>query len=478
MKKGVKIAIIVGVVVVILIGVMGVAVSKISGKMQEAMEAMDADMDTTYKVAKQDLRQEIVSSGTVVGIEENAYTSPVTAKVDEIRVQVGEIVKKGDVLLTYDTADLGDNLAKVKIQAQSERASGNASYEAADEAKDKTSDAKKKVKKLKKQVADAKSEVEKVNDQITAAQNDLDDVETYNAREQAKAEIPKEDGTMYQPVLKDTKELKLKIQALNKELTKKSETLTDKQTKLAEQQGVVSANKDVKVSSSTKAQISAANQLSEMNVNDAQESLDAAEAGITANESGIVSSISAVKGAYASETQTLLTIIDKEAIGVEFSIAKDDLGIVTEGKKARVVIGENEYIGTVEFISHVAVDDMLVTGGKNGNGGTIKGRILLDNPDDNIFIGVSAKVYILIGEVENALAVPYEALNSDIDGDFVYVVNDENIIERRDVTTGMRSDEYYEILDGIAEGDKVITDVTKNMKPGDEYVAPNAMVMQ
>ena len=61
-------------------------------------------------------------------------------------------------------------------------------------------------------------------------------------------------------------------------------------------------------------------------------------------------------------------------------------------------------------------------------------------------------------------------MNTDIDGDFVYVVNKENLVERKNVTVGIYSDEYYEVLDGVQEGDKVITNVTKEMKPGDLYV--------
>ena len=72
--------------------------------------------------------------------------------------------------------------------------------------------------------------------------------------------------------------------------------------------------------------------------------------------------------------------------------------------------------------------------------------------------------------------IPYEALNTDIDGDFVYVVNKENLIERKNVTVGIYSDEYYEVLDGVKEGDKVITNVTKEMKPGDLYVNTAGMV--
>lgn len=108
--------------------------------------------------------------------------------------------------------------------------------------------------------------------------------------------------------------------------------------------------------------------------------------------------------------------------------------------------------------------------GETEVGGTIKGRVLIDNPDDNIFIGVSAKVFIFVGEAKQSLVIPFESLNMDIDGDFVYVVNSENLIERKNVTVGIYSNEYYQVLDGLSEGDKVIREVAIDMKPGDEYV--------
>lgn len=59
-----------------------------------------------------------------------------------------------------------------------------------------------------------------------------------------------------------------------------------------------------------------------------------------------------------------------------------------------MVIAGKEYEGTIDYVSRVAVSDMTMTG--NNTSGTIKGRILIDNPDDNIYIGVSAKAYILL----------------------------------------------------------------------------------
>lgn len=470
-KKPKKSLIIVIVLIsILLVGALVWAVVGISKSMQAAMEQMGMQDDSLYEVEKQDIRQEITTSGITVGLEKDAYTSPVTAKVEDICVEVGQIVRKGDILLTYDTSNLGDDLEKVKIQAKSERAAGNANYEMADEAADKVSLAKKKINKLEKEIKKLKKEIESISDQIVEYEDQLAETEKKNAKEEAAAATPTEEGTTREPKLIDTASITKSIRSLNKNLSKKQEELAEKQADLAEQQGIVSANKDVKVSESTKAQMEAVEQLSNMNINDAQESLDKAEAGIVTATDGIVESVEIIKGAYASETQTLLTIIHSDSVGVEFSISKDDLDSISTGQKARVVIAGNEYQGTVDYISRVAVDDTLL-GNVSAGGGTIKGRIRLSNPDDGIYIGVTAKVYIFVGESDGTLAVPYEALNTDVDGDFVLVVNAENIIERRDVTLGLYSDNYYEITDGLEEGDRVIRNVTSDMKPGDEYVS-------
>lgn len=464
-KKTIIIIVIIVIIVLALAYAIGSGAKKFSQNMQDQMNEMMEGEDGTYTVDRQDVEQEITTSGSVIGIEKISYTSPVTAKVEDICVEVGQTVSKGDILLTYDSSKLGDDLAKVKIQAQSDRAAGNESYEAANEAAGKASAARKKVKELKADIKKLEKEIAALSKKVSAYEEQMASTQTQQDQDSSEEEADGEKASGENAV--DQKAYKKAVS----DLEKKNAELAEKQQSLAEQESIVAANEDVKVSESTKAQISAANQLSDMNVNDAQESLDAAEAGITASGSGIVESIDIVKGAYANETQTLMTIIDSDKIGVQFSISKDDLGSISKGQKARVVISGNEYEGTVDFVSRVASSDMQMSSGTSqSTGGTITGRIVLDEPDENIYIGVSAKVYIFVGKSEQTLVIPYEALNTDMDGDFVYIVNKENLIERKDVTLGIYSDEYYEVLEGLEEGDRVICNVTSDMKQGDEYV--------
>lgn len=498
-KWGVALIIVAVIAVVVGLGYsMSQSVKQFQTAMKDAADEMGSD--DLYVVEKVDVEQEIATSGTTIGLEEDAYTSPVTAKVDDIRVEVGQTIHKGEVLITYDASELGDNLAKVKIQAESERAASNESFEAANKAAGKADTAESKAKKLQKEVDSLKKDVTKLSDKITDKQDELTEAQEKNAKAEAanaeaKAEAKEKAATKAaeaaargettenitteayteQPLI-DTKEIQTDIRDLNKKLNQKTEKLTEKQSELAEQESIAKANEDVSVSDSTKAQISAARELSDMTINDAQEAYDEGLAGITAKTDGIISSIQVIKGSYASETQTLLTIIDADQIGVKFTISKDDLGSVQPNQKVRIVIGNNQYEGFVQYISRVASSDSTYAVSGSNSGGNIEGKIVVNNPDDNLYIGVSAKVYIFVGKSEGTLAVPYEALNTDINGDYVYVVDKDNKIQRKDVKIGIFSDEYYEITEGIEEGDKVIREVTKDMKPGDEYVSPTPAV--
>ena len=97
-KKSNKKAIIVIVLAaVIIVGCGIISVVKSMKQVKEAMGSISSDDESLYTVDQQDVEQEITTSGTVVGISQNAYTSPVTAKVEDVCVEVGQTVKKGDV---------------------------------------------------------------------------------------------------------------------------------------------------------------------------------------------------------------------------------------------------------------------------------------------------------------------------------------------------------------------------------------------
>ncbi len=68
---------------------------------------------------------------------------------------------------------------------------------------------------------------------------------------------------------------------------------------------------------------------------------------------------------------------------------------------------------------------------------------------------MTARVEINTAEKENTLAVPLTALKTNNNGSYVVLVKPDGSTENRTVTTGIYSDEFVEIVDGLDEGDQV-----------------------
>ena len=115
MKKGIKVLIVVGIIVVVLIaGVVG-----LSAIGQKAMEAYSAQTLTTTALERKDLTNTISLTGNI----QSASTRKVyleasgAGKAQTLNVKEGDAVKEGDVLCVFDTTDLQKQYDKTKLQA-------------------------------------------------------------------------------------------------------------------------------------------------------------------------------------------------------------------------------------------------------------------------------------------------------------------------------------------------------------------------
>ena len=70
----------------------------------------------------------------------------------------------------------------------------------------------------------------------------------------------------------------------------------------------------------------------------------------------------------------------------------------------------------------------------------------------------------------DAVLVPVMAVNVDVDGEFVYVV-ENSIVVKKPVTTGISSDTMVQILEGLSQGEQVVTDVSSGLMEGMTVVA-------
>ena len=81
----------------------------------------------------------------------------------------------------------------------------------------------------------------------------------------------------------------------------------------------------------------------------------------------------------------------------------------------------------------------------------------VDDPENMLLPAMTARVEINTAEKNDALVVPLSTLKTDTHGSYVIVKNDDGTQENRYVSTGIYSDEYVEILEGLSEGEQVVS---------------------
>jgi membrane fusion protein (multidrug efflux system) len=96
---------------------------------------------------------------------------------------------------------------------------------------------------------------------------------------------------------------------------------------------------------------------------------------------------------------------------------------------------------------------------------TVTVRAILPNDDRRLLPGMFLTVTLLKDDVE-ALLVPEQAIVPERSKQFVFVVDANDRVERREVTTGRRRPGEVEIVDGLQAGERVITEGTQKVRDG------------
>jgi RND family efflux transporter MFP subunit len=121
---------------------------------------------------------------------------------------------------------------------------------------------------------------------------------------------------------------------------------------------------------------------------------------------------------------------------------------------------DQQFMGRVSFISQEA--DLM--------SGTFTVEIKIDNKDRKLKPNQFVRLSIAIEEQKDALVIPKQALlkNSSV----VFIVNN-NIAERRAVTTGIESENEIQVVSGVSEGEMVITRGNVGLKDSTKVLIKN-----
>ena len=67
--------------------------------------------------------------------------------------------------------------------------------------------------------------------------------------------------------------------------------------------------------------------------------------------------------------------------------------------------------------------------------------------------------------LRNSLGIPDTSVMIEGDKSFVYKINDKNIVDKVEVSTGIRSNKNIEIINGLEEGDIIVAEGLKKVRP-------------
>ncbi len=214
----------------------------------------------------------------------------------------------------------------------------------------------------------------------------------------------------------------------------------------AEQQTISNANQEVSIQSST-----------------------LADCQIRSKIDGTVTRVNTKVGRFADETEDdkpMFVIENIEKLQMKVLVGENDIGKISIGQKADITtdsMGKESVAGEVVRISPTGE---LKEGSASER--VIPVYININEKNDKLIAGVTARATIHIAEASQALTVPFEAIGELEDGsNVVYVVNEDNTIHIVPVELGLETDLYTEVIsDELTEGQTIVLSPSLTLTEG------------
>ena len=201
------------------------------------------------------------------------------------------------------------------------------------------------------------------------------------------------------------------------------------------------------------------------------------------------------RGQYVSVGQTLVWLQALDPIWIDFPVSESEMGRLKP--KAEIEISVAAYPGQV-FKGEIEAFDARV----NQETRTLMVRGRVPNPERKLLPGMFANVAVVAGEPKTLVSVPRTAVTYGLYGDSVWVAKEAQvpgpaepsssgeavaangvtetklIAERRFVRLGPLQGETVAIVEGINEGDEVVTSGQLKLQPGAAIKIDNSSPLQ
>ncbi len=186
---------------------------------------------------------------------------------------------------------------------------------------------------------------------------------------------------------------------------------------------------------------------------------------IYSDYNGTVSSVNVKNGTLINADGTIMTLSGTQPLSVQSYISENKISKINIGQKVDIgsnAFGNQTYTGHVSNIADVATKEYNGTSQET----VVEVTITFDSFDANIVkSGYTTNLKICVSETREINVVPYEAVFSDEQGEYVYTF-ENGYAKKQQVSTGVEISEGIEIISGIKSTDTIIYS-DSNLTTGD-----------
>lgn len=536
-KKKKKVWLIVLIIAAIVIVLIGSAVKNMTSQIETAANTVEVE-----PVEKRDLSDSVSLKGTIAGQSKTNVMSLAAAEITAVNVQVGDIVKEGDPLVTLDQKDIEKQIAELKTninnanaiaandavqkqeslnQAKQDQAttlakatdSVNKAQASYDELVKKRDDCQTKLNNKKNEVSSAENAQNNAKKEMDAAQSAVyaaqDALSSYESSSQNTSQ-PAPGGTASSTVDTKLAELKQNAENASRNYSAKQSAYSEaasKYTSVKAEADSLQAELDAypgqlksaeEAVNTAKSSYSDAETSTNRSVSTAQNTVDMqkyqtsttrdlkdqleqlqkqlADCTLSAPIGGVVTAVNVSVGDKNTAGTTMITIEDTSSLKVIVNVEEADILKIQEGMPATVstdATGDEEIKGTVTRVVRVKNQSTNTNGTDTNTSSGYSAEITIDNTE--LLVGMSAKAKIVIKDRGTQLAVPYDLIRQDDNGDSYVLVAEANedgtaTAVRKNIKVGEEVDYYTEVTGGdLKEGDQLIYDYTFSVTEGQVF---------
>ncbi|MCR5487004.1 MAG: efflux RND transporter periplasmic adaptor subunit [Lachnospiraceae bacterium] len=407
-------------------------------------------------------------NGKVESLRGKTYFAGIPGRIGSVMVREGDFVKKGDLLITYDEGELSKDLALTELDAAADMGRYDDSAQAGERMEELCGEAGRSIAELDRQINDTEVVLMLNRKLLTERQGgfaardaalqadlacctggeDEDPEDVREKRDNIQKEIAKNQYDLqYDPEILEKQENIRYLEYLMANLREKRAVMESQRSSAQmnlETQGEKDRNEAVRAAD-------------DLENESRRKDLEMASSGIRAEVDGVVTKLSVLEGSGVERGQELIRIQSLSDAAVVCHVNKYDIIDMEEGQAATAHIKNKDYSCHVSRIEKKTTDDGAAPG--------IRVECRIDEPDEQIILGIESKINVVTANVLAALLIPTDALYSEDGKDSVFVLEEGKAV-RREVAAGVRNDDSTEILEGLREGDMVCWDESGELTEG------------